>query len=212
MCIYKCMARRMISIRLPQDLLDDVDRDVARLGLDRTTLVARLLQLAHDGVVSSASLTSETYPWVGDEDDAETTQLSFAHLSDTALKDAQIRLEARCAIDAVTGCWMWTPPPDGYGTFQVGGKTHRAHRASYALFRGDIPDGHHVRHLCARRACVNPQHLDAGTPTENLREAWKKRRAGTPVTPTLAAAFPATFQATDVGRAVAETSQPNRKD
>lgn len=74
-----------------------------------------------------------------------------------------------------TGCWLWTGAvlPKGYGVF--GRKTVRgsrqiagpAHRASYELFRGPIPKGLHLDHLCRQPSCVNPDHLEAVTPREN---------------------------------------------
>jgi len=74
------------------------------------------------------------------------------------------------------GCWLWTGRigTGGYGYFgqKVDGvrKTRRAHRVSYELFVGPIPEGQQVDHLCHVRACVNPDHLEAVRPvTNNLR-------------------------------------------
>jgi hypothetical protein len=67
------------------------------------------------------------------------------------------------------GCWEWTGAkmPTGYGHFQ--GTT--AHRASYEMFVGPIPEGLHVDHLCMNKSCVNPAHLEPVTPAENNRRA-----------------------------------------
>jgi len=74
-------------------------------------------------------------------------------------------------------CWEWTAAigADGYGVFRMGGKLYRAHRASYILFRGEIPVGLHIDHLCRNILCVNPEHLEAVTVRENnLRAAAAK--------------------------------------
>lgn len=64
-----------------------------------------------------------------------------------------------------SGCWLWLGGigPGGYGTASWGGKTQRAHRLSYAAFKGNIPDGLCLDHLCRVRSCINPQHLEAVT-------------------------------------------------
>jgi len=70
---------------------------------------------------------------------------------------------------APDGCWMWTGgvTGHGYGAFWVGGRTLGAHRISYELYVGKIPDGLHLDHLCKQTLCVNPYHLEPVTLAEN---------------------------------------------
>jgi hypothetical protein len=69
------------------------------------------------------------------------------------------------------GCWEWLAglTMDGYGQFHPrrGFPTH-AHRYSYDLLVGPIPDGLDVDHLCRNRKCVNPDHLEPVTVKVNI--------------------------------------------
>lgn len=67
----------------------------------------------------------------------------------------------------------------GYGVMGLGSRKERtikAHRASYLLFKGDIPEGKVVMHLCNNPYCVNPDHLIAGSRKENQRYMVKCER------------------------------------
>ena len=79
------------------------------------------------------------------------------------------------------GCWLWTGTPlkGGYGQITVDGHTYVAHRYSYELFIGPIPDGLELDHTChnplscqsgdacPHRSCVNPWHLEPVTKQVN---------------------------------------------
>ena len=77
------------------------------------------------------------------------------------------------------GCWLWKGKigKNGYGYLAVGHlKSVYAHRVSYEMYRGEIPDGLLVCHTCDVRHCVNPDHLFLGTDLDNNRDMRRKGR------------------------------------
>ena len=86
----------------------------------------------------------------------------------------------RVAIDAETGCWIWTrgryAAPFDYGMVRAG-KVRKAHRVAYELWKGPIPEGMLVRHRCDTPACVAPDHLEVGTPQDNANDKVERGRS-----------------------------------
>lgn len=81
----------------------------------------------------------------------------------------------------LTPCWVATTRKSG-GYFQrnvVHGFTMHAHRAAYLMFYGEIPSGKYICHTCDNQLCINPDHLWAGTNSENILDAIKKGRQPT---------------------------------
>jgi DNA-binding XRE family transcriptional regulator len=78
------------------------------------------------------------------------------------------------------GCWLWTASTQGkYGQFHVavGESRAHAHRFSWELHFGGIPDGMYVCHKCDTPRCVRPDHLFLGTSADNTIDMCHKERS-----------------------------------
>jgi hypothetical protein len=82
------------------------------------------------------------------------------------------------AIAEPDQCWLWRGAIswNGYGAVRGEGGNLIAHRASWILTFGPIPNGLCVLHRCDNRPCVNPTHLFLGTQKDNLDDMWSKNR------------------------------------
>ncbi len=87
--------------------------------------------------------------------------------------------------DDPEGCWLWTAcrqsfqgktKRPGYGKIGDGSSSRYAHRVSWELHYGPIPEGKDVLHDCDNPGCVRPDHLFLGDQPANMRDAWKKGR------------------------------------
>lgn len=86
-----------------------------------------------------------------------------------ARKSIEQRLWANIMPEPNSGCWLWIGPDDGskgYGRLPTL-RGSQAHRVSYECFKGEIPEGLTLDHKCRVPSCVNPDHLEPVTMTEN---------------------------------------------
>jgi len=75
-------------------------------------------------------------------------------------------------------CWEWqgVKQNGGYGRVNISATTRYAHRVAWELANNMSADDVTVRHSCDNPGCVNPVHLDAGTDSENLTDAYERGR------------------------------------
>lgn len=101
-------------------------------------------------------------------------------MSPTFSDSVRERFEKHVDRSSEDGCWPWLlkPDPQGYGQINIGDKkVMRAHRVSYLLNVGEIPEGDWVvMHKCDNRICVRPDHLVLGSRADNLADCRAKGR------------------------------------
>lgn len=105
--------------------------------------------------------------------------------------DAAERFFSKLVIpdDPPDACWDWlgSKCPKGYGKFWDGSSNTTSHRFSYRLFRGEIPPGKEIDHLCRNTSCQNPEHFECVPKSVNrwrqndeaaAQAAWEGRDEG----------------------------------
>jgi hypothetical protein len=77
------------------------------------------------------------------------------------------------------GCWGWKSPAGSAGYGHLGFKKYltTAHRLSWIIHNGSIPEDLWVLHKCHNPICSNPDHLYLGTPKDNTRDMILAGRA-----------------------------------
>jgi len=99
----------------------------------------------------------------------------------------EVRFYERTLPEPNSGCWLWTGDIEGGGygclllrKIKVGPTWKKvrvkAHRVSWELHRGVIPEGMEVCHTCDLPCCVNPDHLFVGTHKQNMDDRDRKGR------------------------------------
>lgn len=90
----------------------------------------------------------------------------------------EFRIHFNSLVDFDGKCWCWKGQTDrkGYGRIWRDGKRRQAHRVSYELIFGPIPDGMQVCHKCDNPPCVRPSHLFLGTQSDNMKDCTNKGR------------------------------------
>lgn len=93
------------------------------------------------------------------------------------LTDQQLRNFWKKVNKIPGGCWEWTAGRwrHGYGRFRVSTRQYGAHRISFLIHYGHLPDSL-IMHTCDNPLCVNPDHLRPGTHTDNMRDMFQKGR------------------------------------
>lgn len=81
-------------------------------------------------------------------------------------------------VSKTDGCWEWTGSTQGrgYGSFFADGRSHQAHRWIYEQFFGPQPKHIHICHKCDNPICIRPDHLFAGTRSDNMKDCAGKGR------------------------------------
>ena len=89
-----------------------------------------------------------------------------------------VKFEKRFIPEPNTGCSLWLGAinDDGYGLFSLDGKLLLAHRVSWTLNHGPIPEGKLICHTCDMPPCVNDDHLYIGTHASNNADAHRRER------------------------------------
>ncbi|MBE5251590.1 HNH endonuclease [Mixta sp. Marseille-Q2057] len=92
------------------------------------------------------------------------------------------RLTNGCSINEQTGCWEWQRHTNnaGYGKLTINGRGVYAHRLAYQLVKGELPEGLDAMHSCDNPKCINPEHLVAGTRSQNMKDCSARGRAKIP--------------------------------
>lgn len=84
----------------------------------------------------------------------------------------QERIAGRYSVDP-GGCWIWHGAVSNgrYGSIFYQGRMQKAHRVAWILVNGPVPENRDLDHLCRNTRCINPDHLEPVSRSENLRRS-----------------------------------------
>ncbi len=99
------------------------------------------------------------------------------NFKDNVLTPQEIFFRNISKTEHENGCWIYSVIDCyGYGRLKINGKVVRAHRYSYELHNGEIPDNMMICHSCDTPSCVRPSHLFIGTAKDNIQDMINKGR------------------------------------
>lgn len=105
--------------------------------------------------------------------------MSRKGIPNRSVRSLQDRFEEKFVLPGEDdGCWEWqaTKNARGYGMIREsrGRLMLCAHRVAFELYVGSIPEGGIVRHKCDNPSCVNPDHLEMGSQSDNMNDWWQR--------------------------------------
>ena len=118
---------------------------------------------------------------------AESNEIHQSAITPALIERFWSKVDKTSGLGPNGDCWIWTgyiqkKRKKNYGTFTIStgkARLHRAHRVSWQIIYGPIPQGMVVMHTCDHPPCVRPEHLKAVTQLENMRDmTLKGRRKG----------------------------------
>lgn len=183
------------SFNLLSIALDNVNFKAVRGTINQSFGISVELDEAETRVVSDEATAIRASPLL-DVDDEDRVSPFFRPFSAHFLARSTIVYNVRMKtaierfykiVKKTSTCWLWigwrnTNKSTGisYGMFRFDGKPRTAHRVSWRIHKGDIPNGMCVLHTCDNGICVNPEHLYLGTYLDNNRDREKRGRGKHP--------------------------------